>query len=80
MDFWNDGEYVQVASLRTQVSAYQRQRRYRAMLFIHYSDSKIHEKMLLKALQSPLFIQYHKNQPFNDNHLRPCPLLDNPAD
>ncbi len=23
-------------------------------------------------------MQYHKNQPFNDNHLRPCPLLDNP--
>jgi hypothetical protein len=23
-------------------------------------------------------MQYYKNQPFNDNHLRPCPLLDNP--
>jgi hypothetical protein len=23
-------------------------------------------------------MQYHKNQPFNENHLRPCPLLDNP--
>ncbi|MPN10401.1 hypothetical protein SDC9_157696 [bioreactor metagenome] len=23
-------------------------------------------------------MQYHKNQPFNGNHLRPCPLLDNP--
>lgn len=21
---------------------------------------------------------YHDNQPFNDNHLRPCPMLENP--
>jgi hypothetical protein len=45
--------------------------------FTHYSDSNIHEKTLLEALQSPLFMQYHENQPFNQNHLRPCPLLDN---
>ncbi|MEG1180068.1 MAG: radical SAM protein, partial [Oscillospiraceae bacterium] len=37
------------------------------------------EKTLLESLQSPLFMEYHKNQPFNDNHLRPCPLLDNPG-
>ena len=23
-------------------------------------------------------MEYHKNQPFNKNMLRPCPLLDNP--
>ena len=23
-------------------------------------------------------MEYHNNQPFNDVHLRPCPLLDNP--
>src|SRR5690606_17314212 len=45
--------------------------------FIHYSDTNIHEKTLLDALQAPLFTQYRLNQPFNDNHLRPCPLLDN---
>jgi hypothetical protein len=21
---------------------------------------------------------YHRGQPFNDNHLRPCPMLENP--
>jgi len=46
--------------------------------FIHYSDSNIHEKTLLEALRSPLFMAYKDNQPFNENHLRPCPLLDNP--
>ncbi|HOV42006.1 MAG TPA: radical SAM protein, partial [Oscillospiraceae bacterium] len=46
--------------------------------FVHYSDSNIHEKTLLEALKSPLFMAYRNGQPFNENHLRPCPLLDNP--
>ncbi|HCO48465.1 MAG TPA: radical SAM protein, partial [Spirochaetaceae bacterium] len=45
--------------------------------FIHYSDSNIREKSVLDACRSPLFMEYRKGQPFNDNHLRPCPLLDN---
>lgn len=47
-------------------------------VFIHYSDSNIREKTLLEALKSPLFTAYRKGQPFNDNHLRPCPMLENP--
>ena len=46
--------------------------------FIHYSDSNIREKTLLECLQSPLFMGYHDNQPFNDNLLKPCPMLENP--
>ena len=46
--------------------------------FVHYSDSNIREKTLLEAYMSPMFMQYHDNQPFNDNHLRPCPMLENP--
>ena len=41
-------------------------------------NARIYEKTILEALQSPLFMAYHDGQPFNDNHLRPCPLLDNP--
>ncbi len=26
----------------------------------------------------PLFMAYHDGQPFNENHLRPCPMLENP--
>lgn len=47
-------------------------------MFIHYSDSNIREKTLLEVLQSPLFMAYHDGQPFNDNMLRPCPMLENP--
>lgn len=79
LDFWNDGEFAGGCIAGG--------RRYfhinangdmEPCAFIHYSDSNIYENTLLEALQSPLFMNYHKGQPFNDNHLRPCPLLDNP--
>ena len=47
-------------------------------VFIHYSDSNIREKSILECLRSPLFKEYYKGQPFNNNMLRPCPMLENP--
>jgi MoaA/NifB/PqqE/SkfB family radical SAM enzyme len=79
MDFWNDGEFVQgcIAGGRCYLHI-NANGDIEPCAFIHYSDSNIHEKTLLEAYKSPLFMQYHDNQPFNQNHLRPCPLLDNP--
>lgn len=78
MDFWNDGEYsggcVAGGRKYLHISA---NGDVEPCAFIHYSDSNIHEKTLLEALKSPLFMEYHRGQPFNSNHLRPCPLLDN---
>ena len=47
-------------------------------MFIHYSNANIREVSLLDALRSPIFMAYHDGQPFNDNMLRPCPMLENP--
>ncbi len=47
-------------------------------VFIHYSTANIHGMTLLEALKSPLFMKYYESQPFNGNHLRPCPMLENP--
>ncbi|MBU5464255.1 radical SAM protein [Anaerotignum sp. MSJ-24] len=47
-------------------------------VFIHYSSANIHEKSLIECLQQPLFRAYRDGQPFNDNELRPCPMLENP--
>ena len=60
------------------IPVYLHRRRRRPVRVIHYSDSNIREKTLLEVLQSPLFIAYHDGQPFNENHLRPCPMLENP--
>ena len=79
IDFQNDGEYVGGC-----VAGGRRYLHINAngdvdpCVFIHYSDSNIREKTLLECLQSPLFMAYHENQPFNENHLRPCPMLENP--
>lgn len=47
-------------------------------VFVHYSDSNIRTHTLFEALRNPLFMAYRKGQPFNDNHLMPCPMLENP--
>ncbi len=79
MDFWNDGEYVDgcIAGGRRYLHI-NANGDIEPCAFIHYANCNIHNQTLLEALQSPLFQQYHKGQPFNDNMLRPCPLLDNP--
>lgn len=79
MDFWNDGEYVRgcIAGGRCYLHI-NAAGDIEPCAFIHYADSNIHENTLLDALRSPLFMEYRKNQPFNENFLRPCPLLDNP--
>ena len=79
MDFWNDGEYVDgcVAGGRFYLHI-NANGDIEPCAFIHYSDANIRTHTLLEAYKSPLFMQYRANQPFNPNHLRPCPLLDNP--
>lgn len=80
MDFWNDGEYVGgcIAGGRYYLHI-NASGDIEPCAFIHYSDSNIHEKTLLEAYRSPLFMAYHNNQPFHENMLRPCPVLDNPG-
>jgi MoaA/NifB/PqqE/SkfB family radical SAM enzyme len=79
MDFWNDGEFTQgcIAGGRSYLHI-NAAGDVEPCAFIHYSNVNIHDVTLLEALQSPLFMAYRRGQPFNDNHLRPCPLLDNP--
>ena len=79
IDFQDDGEYVGgcIAGGRNYFhinSAGDME----PCVFIHYSDANIRTHTLLQALKNPLFMEYRKGQPFNDNHLRPCPMLENP--
>ncbi|MEA4919451.1 MAG: radical SAM protein [Clostridiaceae bacterium] len=80
MDFWNDGEYVGgcIAGGRKYFHI-NPNGDMEPCAFIHYSDSNIRDKTLIEAFKSPLFTAYREGQPFNNNHLRPCPLLDNPG-
>lgn len=79
MDFQNDAEYVGGC-----IAGGRRYLHINAAgdvdpcVFIHYSNANIHDVSLLDALRSPLFMAYHDNQPFNENMMRPCPMLENP--
>ena len=79
MDFQNDGEYVGgcIAGGRNyfHINA---NGDAEPCVFIHYSNANIRTHSLLEILKSPLFMAYHDGQPFNENHLRPCPMLENP--
>ena len=78
-DFQNDGEYVGgcIAGGRNYCHI-NPNGDVEPCVFIHYSGANIKEVDLLTALKQPLFMAYRENQPFNCNHLKPCPMLENP--
>ena len=79
MDFQNDGEFVGgcIAGGRNYMHI-NANGDVEPCVVIHYSGANIHEVSLLDALRQPLFMAYRDGQPFNDNQLRPCPMLENP--
>ena len=79
LDFQNDAEYIGgcIAGGRNYLHI-NANGDLEPCVFIHYSDSNIKEKTLVESFQSPLFMAYHDGQPFNENMLRPCPMLENP--
>jgi len=79
-DFWNDGEYTQgcIAGGRryfhvTASGAVE------PCAFVHFSMHNIKDHSLEEILRSPLFTAFQKRQPFCNDHLRPCPIIDVPA-
>lgn len=78
LDFQNDGEFVGGC-----IAGGRRYLHINAAgdvdpcVFAHYSNANIREVSLLEALQSPIFMEYYREQPFNDNGLRPCPIYEN---
>jgi MoaA/NifB/PqqE/SkfB family radical SAM enzyme len=78
-DFWNDGEATTgcIAGGR-QYFHINAKGEVEPCAFVHFAVDNILEKSLLEVIQNPLFKAYQKRQPFNENHLAPCPMIDNP--
>ena len=78
LDFQNDGEFaggcVAGGRIYCHINA---AGDVEPCVFAHYANVNIRETSLLDALRSPLFMQYYEGQPFNDNLLKPCPILEN---
>ena len=79
IDFQNDGEFVggcvAAGKYYCHINA---AGDVEPCVFIHYSGANINEMSFIDCLRQPLFMKYYNNQPFNDNLLRPCPMLENP--
>ena len=79
VDFQNDGEYVSGCVAGGKYYCHINPNGdVEPCVFIHYSSANIHDMSLLDCLKQLLFKAYKANQPFNPNHLKPCPMLENP--
>ena len=78
-DFWNDGPYTGgcIAGSRSYLHI-TADGGVEPCAFIHLSQGNINEMSLKEALQLPFFKEMQKLQPYTDNLLRPCMLVDNP--
>jgi MoaA/NifB/PqqE/SkfB family radical SAM enzyme len=78
-DFWNDGTFTGgcIAGGRRyfHINA---KGDVEPCAFVHFAVDNIKNKSLKEVLQNPLFKSYQKRQPFSDNMLAPCPIIDNP--
>lgn len=79
LDFWNDGQYTEgcIAGGR-QYFHINAAGEVEPCAFVHFAVDNIREKSLKEVLQNSLFKAYQREQPFNDNHLAPCPIIDAP--
>ena len=79
IDFQNDGEFVHGCIAGGKYYCHINPNGdVEPCVFIHYSQANIKDKSLIECLQQPLFKAYQAGQPFNDNLLQPCPMLENP--
>ncbi len=79
LDFWNDGPHVNGCIAGG--------RRYfhinangdvEPCVYTHIAVDNIKNVSLAQALDSELFRAIRRRQPHNENHLRPCMIIDNP--
>jgi hypothetical protein len=79
VDFWNDGPHVEGC-----IAAGKKYFHVNAMgdiepcVYAHMATQNVKDASLKDALTSPLFQAIRARQPHNENHLRPCMIIDNP--
>jgi len=78
-DFWNDGPLIGgcIAGGRYYLHI-NNKGDVEPCVFAHFAVDNIKEKSLHDAIQSDFFKEIRARQPFNQNHLRPCMIIDNP--
>lgn len=79
IDFWNDGIYTDGCIAGGKCFFHINARgEVEPCAFVHFAVDNIRDKSLRDVLRNPLFLEYQKNQPFSENLLCPCPIIDIP--
>jgi len=78
-DFWNDGPYVSgcIAGGKDyfHINA---EGDVEPCVFVHFAVDNIKDKSIKEVLDSEFFRDIRAHQPWSDNHLCPCMIIDNP--
>ena len=79
IDFWNDAPYVGgcIAGGRSYFHI-NSHGDVEPCIFVHLAVDNIHNKSLKEVINSPYFRGFRSRQPYSQNLLRPCAMIDHP--
>ena len=79
VDFWNDGRLTNGCMAGGRMYFHINARGdVEPCVFCHFAADNIKERSLLEVLDSPFFREIRSRQPYRENLLRPCMLIDRP--
>ncbi|MCP4667612.1 MAG: radical SAM protein [Deltaproteobacteria bacterium] len=76
--FWNDGNILEGCMSPKKYMHVNSRGDVEPCVFTHYSTHNIKEHSFVEVLDSPFFHMLRDRHPFNPDHRRPCPVIDNP--
>jgi hypothetical protein len=77
--FWNDGNILEGCMSPKKYIHINSRGDVEPCVFAHYATHNIREHSYIEVLNSPFFHLLREKHPFNPDHRRPCPVIDNPA-
>ncbi len=78
-DFWNDGPYIDgCLAAGREYFHINANGDVEPCVFAHFAVDNINEKSLKEVITSQFFREIRSRQPFNENPLTPCMIIDNP--
>lgn len=78
IDFFNDAPYVGGCIAGKYYCHINSKEDVEPCIFSHFSTTNVKGRPLVEVFQSAYFKELRKRQPYNNNLLMPCPMIDNP--
>lgn len=77
MDFWNDAPYVGGCIAGREYIHVNSKGDVEPCIFAHFATDNVKDKSLAEIMKSQFFSEIRSRQPYDENLLRPCMLIDN---